>query len=88
MTKAKGTDAVKIAQALSGDRFQGLWEGEAYYRDVDQQLIWPMWFGQVSGSGKGGDDMDIVNILDAQPGDKIASPADSQKAICKLNYPA
>ena len=88
MTKAKGTDAVKIAQALSGDRFQGLWEGEAYYRDVDQQLIWPMWFGEVSGSGKGGDDMDIVKILDAQPGDKIASPADSQKAICKLNYPA
>ena len=87
MTKAKGTDAVKISQALSGDRFEGLWEGEAYYRDVDHQLIWPMWFGEVSGSGKGGDDMDIVKILDAQSGEKIASPADSQKAICKLNYP-
>jgi branched-chain amino acid transport system substrate-binding protein len=87
MIKAKGTDALKVSQALSGEHFQGLWEGETYYRDVDHQLIWPMWFGEVRGGGKGGDDMDIFDVLDAQPGDKVVTPADTQKSICKLNYP-
>jgi branched-chain amino acid transport system substrate-binding protein len=88
MEKAKGTDAVKVSQALSGDHFSGLWEGDAYYRDVDHQLIWPMWFGQVRGDGRGGDEYDIFDVVDAQPGDKIEKPADAQKSVCKLNYPA
>jgi branched-chain amino acid transport system substrate-binding protein len=88
MEKAKSTDALKVSQALSGEHFQGLWQGDAYYRDVDHQLIWPMWFGQVRAAGKGGDDWDIFDVLDAQQGDKIERPADAQKSICSLNYPA
>jgi branched-chain amino acid transport system substrate-binding protein len=87
MEKAKGTDAVKISQALSGEHFAGLWEGDAYYRDVDHQMIWPMWFGQVHSEGKNGDEYDIFDIADAQPGDKIEKSADEQKLVCKLNYP-
>jgi len=87
MEKAKGTDAVKISQALSGEHFAGLWEGDAYYRDVDHQMIWPMWFGQVHSEGKNGDENDIFEIADAQPGDKIERSADEQKSVCKLNYP-
>ncbi len=87
MEKSKGTDAVKISQALSGEHFAGLWEGDAYYRDVDHQMIWPMWFGQVHSEGKNGDENDIFEIADAQPGDKIEKSADEQKLVCKLNYP-
>jgi hypothetical protein len=47
-----------------------------------------MWFGQVRAAGKGGDDWDIFDVLDAQQGDKIERPADAQKSICSLNYPA
>jgi branched-chain amino acid transport system substrate-binding protein len=85
--KTKDTDALKISQALSGEHFPGLWEGEAYFRDVDHQLIWPMWFGQVLAAGKGGDEYDIFNVLDAQPGEKIATPVSVQQSVCKLNYP-
>jgi branched-chain amino acid transport system substrate-binding protein len=88
MTKAKGTDAVKVSQAISGEHFTGLWEGDAYYRDVDHQLIWPMWFGQVRPDGKNGDEWDIFEVVDAQQGDKVEKPADEQKSVCKLNYPA
>jgi branched-chain amino acid transport system substrate-binding protein len=88
MTKAKSTDSLKISQALSGEHFSGLWEGDAYYRDVDHQMIWPMWFGEVSSEGKGGDEWDIFDVIDGQPGDKVERSADEQKSICKLNYPA
>jgi branched-chain amino acid transport system substrate-binding protein len=88
MDKSKGTDAVKVSQAISSEHFAGLWQGDAYYRDVDHQLIWPMWFGQVRGEGKNGDEWDIFDVVDVQPGDKVERPADDQKAICKLNYPA
>ncbi len=88
MAKAKDTDAVKVSRAISGEHFAGLWQGDAYYRDVDHQLIWPMWFGQVRADGKNGDEWDIFDVLDAQPGDKIEKPADQQQSVCKLNYPS
>jgi hypothetical protein len=47
-----------------------------------------MWFGQVRPDGAGGDEWNILDIVDAQPGDKIEKPADTQKSVCKLNYPA
>jgi branched-chain amino acid transport system substrate-binding protein len=86
--KAKGTDPVKISQAISGEHFAGLWQGDAYYRDVDHQLIWPMWFGQAHAEGKNGDEWDIFDVIDVQPGDKIGRSAYEQKSVCKLNYPA
>ncbi len=84
---AKSTDAVKFCKALENVKFDALCGGEAYYRDVDHQLIWPMWFGQVRADGTPKDPRDIFEVLDEQPGDKIERTADEMRGICKMAYP-
>jgi hypothetical protein len=84
--EAKGTDAVAVCKAIAGRRFDALCNSPAYYRDVDHQLIWPMWFGRIRPEGANGDPYDIWEVIDAQPGDKIAQAADEQQRVCKIAF--
>jgi branched-chain amino acid transport system substrate-binding protein len=84
---AKGTDAVKICKAIENQKFDVLSNQDGFYRDVDHQLIWPMWFGQIRADGTPKDPYDIFDVIDEQPGEKIERTADEQRGICKMAYP-
>lgn len=88
IVEAKGTDPVKVVKAIAGKHFHPLQAADAYYRDVDHQMVWPMWFGDVVAGGKNGDPHDIFNLLDANPGDKIEQTEAEQAKICKLSFPS
>jgi branched-chain amino acid transport system substrate-binding protein len=85
--QAKGTDPVKVCRALEDKHFDALCDGSSYYRSVDHQLIWPMWFGDVRAGGTASDPKDIFNVIDAQPGDHIEKSAEEQSKICSLGWP-
>jgi len=85
--QAKGTDPVKVCRALENQHFDVLCADSGYYRAVDHQLIWPMWWGEVRAGGTASDPKDIFNILDAHPGDQIEKTAAEQSNICKLGWP-
>ncbi|GAC1411173.1 MAG: ABC transporter substrate-binding protein [Candidatus Velthaea sp.] len=87
MTEAKSTDSAKVARALEGAKFGSIFEGSAYFRKEDHQLIWPMWIGEVRASGKGGDKDDLFDIVDALPGDQIEQSVADKAKICTLTYP-
>jgi branched-chain amino acid transport system substrate-binding protein len=84
---AKGTEAAKICKALENGKFDVLCNQDGYYRDVDHQLIWPMWFGQIRADGTPKDPLDLFDVVDEQPGEKIERTADEQRGICKMAYP-
>lgn len=84
---AKGTDAVNVCKAIENHKFDVLSNVDGFYRDVDHQLIWPMWFGQIRAEGTAKDPLDIFEVLDEQPGEKVERTADEQRAICKMAYP-
>jgi len=87
ISEAKSTDAVKICRALENQKFKSLWEGEAYYRDINHALMWPMWVGKLRPNGTPEDKYDVIDIVDVEPADKVAPDADSIKKICSLAYP-
>jgi hypothetical protein len=82
----KGTDPVKVARAIAGP-VDALCGSQARYRDVDHQLIWPMWFGDVRADGTPHDPKDIFNVIDEQPGDRIERSDAEMQGICKMAYP-
>ncbi|MGH7757013.1 MAG: ABC transporter substrate-binding protein, partial [Vulcanimicrobiaceae bacterium] len=86
--KSGGTDAVKMARALEGSRFTGFFPGEAYFRQVDHQLMWPMWVARVLKTGRNGDQYDVFDVIDRQPAEKIEQSAAEKAKVCHLNYPA
>ncbi|HVA37955.1 MAG TPA: ABC transporter substrate-binding protein [Candidatus Dormibacteraeota bacterium] len=88
INEAKTTDAVKVSKTLAGAPFHSLWDGASEYRTVDHQLMWPMWFGELRKVGPGGSKVDLLEIVDRQPADKIAQSAAVQAKICKLDYPS
>ena len=85
---AKSTDPVKICKAIAERRFHPLSGADAYYRAVDHQLVWPMWFGDVVAGGQNGDAHDVFRLIDSQPGEKVEQSIAVQAKICKLNWPA
>jgi branched-chain amino acid transport system substrate-binding protein len=85
--KAKSTDAAKVARALQGDRFHSIFEGSAYYRDVDHQLMWPMWLGGVRANGTPHDEYDIFDIVDRQEPDAIEQSAAEKATECHMDWP-
>ena len=85
--EAKATDPVKICKALAGKRFHPLSGADGYYREVDHQLVWPMWFGDVVAGGQGGDSKDVFHLVDSQPGDKVEQSVAEQAKICSLGWP-
>ena len=87
MNEAKSTDSAKVARALEGARFASVFEGTAYYRKEDHQLMWPMWFGEVRREGAGGDKDDLFDILDVHQADTIEQSVADKAKICTISYP-
>jgi branched-chain amino acid transport system substrate-binding protein len=87
MNEAKSTDGVKVARAIEGTKFKSFFNGEAYFRKEDHQLMWPMWVGQVKKSG-GADKYDLFDIVDEQPADKIEQSVAEKAKVCSLGYPS
>ncbi|HTU69810.1 MAG TPA: ABC transporter substrate-binding protein [Candidatus Baltobacteraceae bacterium] len=87
VNEAKTTNAAKMAKTLEGAKFRSLWDGEGYYRDVDHQLMWPMWVGEIRAQGTAEDKYDIFDIVDRQEADKIEQSVAEKKAVCHMNWP-
>ena len=87
VNEAKSTNAAKMAKTLEGAKFQSIWEGGGYYRDVDHQLMWPMWVGQIRAQGTAEDKYDIFDIVDRQEAEAIEQSAAEKKAVCHMNWP-
>jgi branched-chain amino acid transport system substrate-binding protein len=88
MASAKSTDAVKVARALEGKKFDAsIFTGEAYFRADNHALMWPMWVGNCEPNGIGGDKNNLFQITDRIAADKIIPPASAIAAACKLGYP-
>jgi len=87
VNEAKTTNAAKMARALEGAKFRSIWEGEGYYRDVDHQLMWPMWVGQIRAQGTADDKYDIFDIVDRQEAEAIEQSVAEKKAVCHMNWP-
>ena len=88
VNQARSTNAAKMAKALEGNHFNSIWEGGGYYRDVDHQLMWPMWLGSIRPKGTPQDQYDIFDIVDRQEAADIEQSVDAKKAVCKMNWPA
>jgi branched-chain amino acid transport system substrate-binding protein len=87
INEAKSTNAAKMARSLAGVKFHSIFEGSGYYRDVDHQLMWPMWIGQIRATGTSGDQFDIFDIVDRQEADQIEQTVAEKKAVCTFHWP-
>jgi hypothetical protein len=87
MNDAKSTDSAKVARALEGAKFDSIFEGTAYFRKEDHQLMWPMWFGEVRREGANGDKDDLFDISDVHQADAIELSIAEKAKICTLSYP-
>lgn len=87
MNEAKSTDPVKTCRALENTHFSSIFEGQAYFRKLDHQMIWPMWTAQVQANGSPAGKDDLFKVLSVLPGDEIEMPASQKAAICKMSYP-
>jgi branched-chain amino acid transport system substrate-binding protein len=87
INQSKSTNAAKMAKTLAGAKFQSIFEGSAYYRDVDHQLMWPMWLGAIRASGTASDKYDIFDIVDRQEPDAIEQSVAEKAKVCKMNWP-
>jgi branched-chain amino acid transport system substrate-binding protein len=87
IAEAKALDAVKIAHAIEGVRFTSIFNGPAYYRKEDHQLMWPMWIAQIRPNGTPGDKYDLFDVIDMQPPDSIEQTVAEKEKVCKLGYP-
>lgn len=88
MNQSKSTDGVKIARALEEVRFQTIFQGAAYFRKVDHQLMWPMWIGSVRPNGTPQDKDDLFDIVGRQEADKIEQTPAEKEQVCKMTYPS
>jgi branched-chain amino acid transport system substrate-binding protein len=87
VNQAKSTNAAKMAKTLAGNKFHSIFEGTGYYRDIDHQLMWPMWIGQIRAKGTPSDQYDIFDIVDRQEADVIEQNAAEKSKTCKMVWP-
>jgi branched-chain amino acid transport system substrate-binding protein len=87
INEAKSTNAAKMAKTLQGRKFHSVWEGTGYYRDVDHQLMWPMWIGGIRANGTAGDPYDIFDIIDKQEPDAIEQSVAEKAKVCHMDWP-
>jgi len=87
MNEAKSTESVKIARALEGAKFASIFEGSAYFRKEDHQLMWPMWVGEVRREGANGDKDDLFNVTDIHQADAVEQSVAEKAKICTMSYP-
>jgi len=88
MADAKTTDSPKVARAMEGVKFSTIFDGQAYYRKEDHQLMWPMWTAEIRENGPGGDKYDLFDIVEAQPADSIEQSVAEKAKVCKMEYPS
>ena len=87
VNQAKSTDAAKMAKTLADAHFDTIFEGGAYYRGVDHQLMWPMWVGSIRAKGTPQDQYDIFAIVDRQEADAVEQSVAEKQAVCHMNWP-
>jgi branched-chain amino acid transport system substrate-binding protein len=88
MAETKSTDPMKVARALENTRFTSIFNGTAYYRKEDHQLMWPMWVAKVRPNGTPGDKYDLFDVTDIQAAEAIEQPVAEKAKVCKLGYPS
>ncbi|BDE07919.1 ABC transporter substrate-binding protein [Vulcanimicrobium alpinum] len=87
MAETKSTESVKIAHALENTRFTSIFNGSAYYRKEDHQLMWPMWVAKIRPNGTPGDKDDLFDVVDINAPEAIEQTVAQKEAVCKLGYP-
>jgi len=88
MADAKSTDTAKVARAIEGVKFTSIFDGSAYFRKEDHQLMWPMWVAKIRPNGTPSDKYDLFDVLDTHDADSIEQSVADKAKVCKLNYPA
>lgn len=84
---AKSTDPVKMARAIENVRFTSIFNGTAYYRKEDHQLMWPMWVAKIRPNGTPGDKEDLFDVTDIEAPEAVEQTIAQKEAVCKLGYP-
>ncbi len=87
MAEAKSTDSLKAARALEGTKFSSIFNGEAYYRKEDHQLMWPMWVAEIRPNGTPSDKYDLFNVIDMAEPDLIEQTVAEKAKVCTMQYP-
>ena len=87
MAETKSTESPKLAHALENTRFTSIFNGTAYYRKEDHQLMWPMWVAKIRPDGTPGDKYDLFDVNDIQPAENVEQPVAEKEKVCKLDYP-
>ncbi|MDE2571712.1 MAG: ABC transporter substrate-binding protein, partial [bacterium] len=85
--RAAGAESVKMAHALENAKFTGFFPGDAYFRSVDHQLMWPVWVAKVRAKPPASDPYDVFEVIDRQPAEKIEQSTDEKAKVCHLGYP-
>ena len=81
-------EAMKVVRALEGAKFQTVFDGTAYFRKEDHQLMWPMWVGEIRPNGTPEDKHDLINIVDSHPAEQIEQSVSEKAKFCKMEYPS
>ncbi len=87
MAETKSTDSVKLARALENTRFTSIFNGTAYYRKEDHQLMWPMWVAKIRPNGTPGDKYDLFDVTDINAPEAVEQSVAEKAKVCKLDYP-
>ncbi|MEA2663304.1 MAG: branched-chain amino acid transport system substrate-binding protein [Candidatus Eremiobacteraeota bacterium] len=87
MAETKSTDSVKLAHALENTRFSSIFNGTAYYRKEDHQLMWPMWVAKIRPNGTPGDKYDLFDVTDINAAEAVEQSVAEKAKVCKLDYP-
>lgn len=87
MAEAKTTDSAKLARAIENTRFTSVFNGTAYYRKEDHQLMWPMWVAKIRPNGTPGDKLDLFDVTDIQAAEAVEQTVAEKSKVCSLGYP-
>jgi branched-chain amino acid transport system substrate-binding protein len=87
IAETKSTDGVKLARAIENTRFTSVFNGPAYYRKEDHQLMWPMWVAKIRPDGTPGDKYDLFDVTDIQAAEAVEQTVADKQKVCHLGYP-
>jgi branched-chain amino acid transport system substrate-binding protein len=87
IAETKSTDGVKLAHAIENTRFTSIFNGTAYYRKEDHQLMWPMWVAKIRPDGTPGDKNDLFDVTDIQAAEAVEQTVAEKEKVCHLGYP-
>ena len=88
MAETKSTDSPRLARALENTRFTSIFNGQAYYRKEDHQLMWPMWVAKLRPEGTPNDKYDLFDVTDINAAEAVEQPVSEKQKVCHLDYPA